>query len=62
MCHLVCYTCHSVGIGGFASPFVTSMRRHRFKSAPQRGNGEVLYVSAPGMGVAKTRPCLVLGA
>lgn len=31
-------------------------------SASPRRKGEVLYVTAPGMGHAKTRPCLVLGA
>jgi hypothetical protein len=30
--------------------------------ASSRCRGEVLYVTAPGMGHAKTRPCLVLGA
>lgn len=47
---------------GRCPPADTSMRRICIQKASHGGQGEVLYVPAPGMGRAKTRPCLVLGA
>ena len=38
------------------------MHRICGSSVAPREVGEVVYVSVPGMGSAKTRPCLVLGA
>jgi hypothetical protein len=38
------------------------MHRICSPSASSSDTGEVAYVSVPGMGYAKTRPCLVLGA
>ncbi len=45
--------------GRLAAPFMHHIRSH---SSSTCATGEVVYASAPGMGAAKTRPCLVLGA